>query len=241
MHYGKRCDTCVALLDSKGPYFIKNQRKKLVHKVQTFKSTEEIRDGMVLFNTSKTHDDEVLKLTRTQVNHFSEQGKIMRQSLLTLRNFHAQMNKEGKGWKCASRFIADQFQHVYEKKSDKLKDSLVMGLLDNLIQWLDGKSNSALGEKTMNFFMMIHSISPQAYSAVAVNLNGPRITNLRKHIKKSRERNVSGSNYCARFRRSCENNYNFSPQQFCKELPCCFFCEYRWDKGSFGNPIMFPL
>ncbi len=107
----------------------------------------------------------------------------MRQSLLTLRNLHAQMNKEGKGWKCASRFIADQFQHVYEKKSDKLKDSLVVGLLDNLIQRLDGKSNSALGEKTMNFFMMIHSISPQAYSAVAVNLNVPRITYLRKHIK----------------------------------------------------------
>ena len=63
VHYGKRLDIYVALLDSKGPYFIKNQQKKVVHKIKTVKSTEAIRDGIVLLNTSKTHNEQLLKLT----------------------------------------------------------------------------------------------------------------------------------------------------------------------------------
>ena len=76
VHYGKRCDTCVALLDSKGPYFINNQRKKVVPKVKTFEATEKIRDGTVLLNTSNIQDEQVLKLALTHINYFQKKERL---------------------------------------------------------------------------------------------------------------------------------------------------------------------
>ena len=101
-----------------------------------------------------------------------------------VRDFYHEMNNRKKSPSRTSDFIVNKFLDMYEKNGSKVRDSLAFGLFNNLLETMSGTRNSAKGDKAMNFFMMLHSISPQAFSAVSANLCGPSLRNLRKHMKK---------------------------------------------------------
>lgn len=163
---------------------MKNKRAKLIKKGKMLKGVEEIRDGVIVYNESNIHSAYVTALVRTtDLSLLSPEGILLRTSVLSLRKFFEDMEKRNKPHKDASNFITEKFLTVYEKHGNKIRDSLAFGLFNNLLDSLSGRSTSAKGDKVMNFYMMLHSISPQAFSAVSANLRGPNLKNLRRHIK----------------------------------------------------------
>ena len=119
----------------------------------------------------------------TDLKMFTSDGVALRTSVKNVKEFYNEMNNKQKDHHSASNFISNRFLSMYEKHKDKVRNTLVFGLFNNMLESYTGNMNHAKGEKAMNFWMMLHSISPQAFSAVSANLSGPRLESLRKHIK----------------------------------------------------------
>ena len=148
---------------------MKNRRQNIVRKGKLFKAAEEIRDGVVAYNESKMHDQYVSSLVKTwDLSALTSEGKVLHICVKAIKDFYSKMymKKDRRTpKKCTYNFIINRFLHMYEKHGDKVKDSLIFGLFHNMLETLSGTTSHAKDEKTMNFFMMLHSISPQAFNA----------------------------------------------------------------------------
>lgn len=111
---------------------------------------------------------------------------------------------------------------MYKKNRNKVRDSIAFGLFNNLLETMSYSRNSMKGEKTMNFFMMLHSISPQAFSAVSANLCGPSLQNLKKHMKKVHSSDCLIIN-CHHSKELCANAIvKYHKKMFSKDFPVAF-------------------
>lgn len=67
---------------------MKNKRAKLIKKGKLLKAAEEIRDGVIVYNESVTHNSYVNALVKTTgLSLLSPEGILLRTSVLSIRKF----------------------------------------------------------------------------------------------------------------------------------------------------------
>ena len=103
---------------------------------------------------------------------------------MVLYSFEKKLENSNIKHQSSSSFICNDFAQFYAKHRDKIQDTVLFDLLQHMINVLKGNLRAKLGKRTMNFFMMIGTSSPQASRYCATNIFGPNIRNMRKHYKK---------------------------------------------------------
>ena len=184
MRYGIRCDACNNYLANASKNFLKNKRGNFTAKYRLIDPVVKICDGMGGFGSTNALTHAANCFLKMQVACLSDLGKLLKSQLLILKAFYKKMQPKELTSKSSSNFIRDNFLSFYEKHGENFKNTLVHHLLEHAMKVMEGQNNAHLGEKCMDFFMMVSTASTQASRYCAANLFGPNIRTLRRHAKK---------------------------------------------------------
>ena len=187
---------------------LKNGKQNLVAKTKMLKASEEERDGAIACMEHETYEKLILKLVRTNDRGvLTSEGIVLRIKVKAIRYFYEEMERKNisRTSECASNFVTDKFLLVLEKHGDKVKHYLAFGLFNNILGYLSGNPRYTKGENIMNFFMMLHIISPQAFNASSANLNRTMLKILRMRMKSAESKH--GDLGCVINRRHSKEQY----------------------------------
>ena len=122
-------------------------------------------------------------LLKTNNRFLTNSGQEMKAKLQVIQQFMKKAENQVSP-KTSNDFITKEFLPFYEKHGSLFCDSLISHLLKHMINVTNGKTNSHIGEKAMNFFMLISTASAQAQQYASANLFGPNIRSLRRFYRK---------------------------------------------------------
>ena len=182
--FGFRCDACEYFLQSSSKQFLKNKRGFIVQKFNLFNVIEPVCSGTEIFDSSDKIKEATSVLLKTQERFLTKAGQELKAQLNILKSFFSTMRPPKKNVASSEHFITKTFGPFYEKYGDKFRSTLIYDLLLHQMKVMEGKTNSHIGQKSMNFFMFISTASAQASRYCAANLFGPNIRSLRRHCKK---------------------------------------------------------
>lgn len=183
--YGLRCQNRHDLTirrDNKGSEtftsLIGNKRNWIKKKFKFISDGMQPLQGQIDVSDSQAKDI-IQKYSGMDPNHLNDNGNRLHIAILDLKHYVENCNSSKP--QAVDDFLSN-FNKFYSIHYKTFKDTLLHDLLANAVKRISNNhQGNRLGQRVMDFYCALNSISPKAADMVSANTFGPLMRNLRKH------------------------------------------------------------